>query len=237
MLLATFVAAGIFSAPFAKVAKKFDAQNSGALSAESVRAAVRASSLFAVLGGYKSLVSDLVWIKSYVQWEKRDLAGCIASMELAATINPARKDFWYFGSGIVAFDTPHWFAQNGIFPSEDAEKSIKKRQAKIAINFLDKGLKIFPEDDSMLMQKGKIALIYDDFKLAEECFKLPASRENALFYPRRIYAALLVQNGKFKKALEVYEKLDSETESDSLLKPIFAKQIAEVKALIQKTSN
>lgn len=232
-----FALAGAASLPFLRLVKNYEAQNFGTLSTESLRAAVRNSSLFAVLGGYKSLVSDLIWIKSYVLWEKRDLSGCIASMELAATINPSRMDFWYFGSSIIAFDTPHWFSKSGVFSSPEAEKLIKKRQAKIAISFIDKGIELFPDNDRLLVQKGQIAMVYDDFKLAEKCFKIPASRENALFYPRRIYAALLIKNGKFKDALEVYEKLDSETEDDSMLKPVFARQIAEVKALIEKTSN
>ena len=55
--------------------KNFDASN-----VESLKASVGSGSVFAILGGYRSIVADFVWIKSYVAWERCDVSKCISSI-------------------------------------------------------------------------------------------------------------------------------------------------------------
>ena len=57
-----------------------------------------------------------------------------------------------------------------------------------------------------------------------------------MIYVRRIYAATLARQGKYKESLSIFEKLYDEVESDSPLKPVFKEEISKLKKAIEKTS-
>ena len=44
--------------------------------------------LLGILGGLRTVVADLTWIRSYVLWERRDRAGCEALMRAACALDP-----------------------------------------------------------------------------------------------------------------------------------------------------
>jgi len=204
-----------------------------------IRATLGKGMLFGVLGGYRSLVSDFVWIKSYIEWEKKDISACIASLELSTTIDPYMITFWTQGASIIAFDTPHWIIEK--FPKENrtAElmQALKEKQTKIALKYINRGLKLFPDNTEMLLQKGQIAIGAGYFKIAEQSYAKVAAKPNPQIYVRRIYASLLMKNGKFKEALKVLESILPDLEADSPLMKLIPEQIEKTKSMIKKTQN
>ena len=233
--IAALAIAGACALPAKNAASKASPRN---VDSDTIRAALGNGMLFGVLGGYRSLISDFVWIKGYLDWEKKDLAACIASIQLATEIDPYMISFWTQGASIIAFDTPHWMLQK-LPPAQRTEAALqifKSRQAAAAIKFLDKALALFPNNGEILLQKGQIAISEGDFKLAEECYAPLASLPEPTVYARRIYASLLVKNGKFGKAVEVLESVLRDTEPDSPIKKLIADQIEKTKALLKKTN-
>ena len=194
---------------------------------------------FGVLGGYRSLISDFVWIKSYLEWEKKDIAPCIASIELATAIDPYMITFWTQGASIIAFDTPHWII--GKLPKDKRTPElmaiIKKRQTRIALKFIDRALKIFPDNQELLIQKGQIAIGAGFFDIAEKAYAAVAAQPDPQIYVRRIYSSLLLKNGKFKEALKVLESILPDLDPDSPLQKIIPQQIEKTKELIKKTQS
>ena len=75
---AAFGAAAIAGLP----AKNALAVGGETLSAESLGGA-GGGALWGILGGYRSLVSDFAWIKGYIDWEKKDVAGCMSAIDLS----------------------------------------------------------------------------------------------------------------------------------------------------------
>ena len=152
--IAIIALAGICAIPARNAALKVSPHN---VDSSTIRAALGNGVLFGVLGGYRSLISDFVWIKSYLEWEKKDIAPCIASIELATAIDPYMITFWTQGASIIAFDTPHWII--GKLPKDKRTPElmaiIKKRQTRIALKFIDRALKIFPDNQELLIQKGQ----------------------------------------------------------------------------------
>ncbi len=238
-IIAAFTAIGFCTLPIKRAAESSTVRG---IDETALKAALGKGVLFGVLGGYRSLLSDFVWIKSFLEWEKKDASACVASMELATSIDPYMITFWTQGAAIMAYDIPHWKYQK--LPPKLREPSalaaFKKKGAKMAYAYLDKALKIFPNDRELLTEKGQIAMdCGDDYPLAEECYdKLVATfSSDPPIYVRRTYAHILYRNGKFQKSLGVLEGVYKDADSDSPVRPIVEEQIRNLKKLLEKTQN
>ncbi len=227
-LLAAVLAAAAVSFPFRRGAEKRALSGGVSASAEmaSVRAAVGKGALFAVLGGYRSLVADFLWIKGYVNWEDRDIAKCVSAMELACEIDPSTTVFWTQASSVIAFDIPHWIFERmpRNMKSDAVLDSLKIRQARKATEFIDRAVALYPDNYKLLIQKGQTAIAARLFDVAEDCFGRAAKLDDG-FYARRIYASLLEKNGKFAEARKVLEKLLEEAEPDNPARSLIADQL------------
>ncbi len=228
-----FIGTSIITNPI----KNFLKKNEQIVTSQSLEASIDKGFLFGILGGFRSIISDFVWLKAYLDWENKNITGCISAIELATSIDPYMITFWTQGAAMIAFDTPYWIVQK--IPQErQSEKLLemfKRKQGKIAIGLLDKSLSMFPDNSELLRQKGQIAIAIGDFKLAEKCFEVLSKEDNPTVYARRIYASLLVKNGKMKKAVKVLEAVLKETEADSPIRKILQDQIIKTKDLIKKT--
>lgn len=212
----------------------------GAVSEKTVRALSGTSGLFALLGGYRSVVADFVWIKAYVEWERRLYSECVSSIELASCIDPSMTIFWTQGASIIAFDTPHWImGELGRKPSKSEEESIRRKQANAAIKYLDEGIKIYPDNPDLWLSKGQIYIIaLSDYKNAQHCYAKIAEiyGKECPVYILRIYAAILGKNGYFKQARAVLQEIFDGLEPDSPIKDEISKNIKACDALIEKAS-
>lgn len=231
-MLALFAVLAFATSPMRSfVAKK----NAGAaISANSVRAATANNSLFALLGGYRAMLSDFIWIKAYIEWERRELAACIASLELATSIDPAMTSFWTQGAFIIAFDTPHWIMDKLPQPvSAEAEKRIRTKQAKDALKYLDNATAQFPDNARLWISKGQIYIVaLKDYKGAQTAYAnaLRIYGDESPIYLLRIYAAILARNGEFKAAAETLRRVLDQLEPDSPIKAEIESQIKKAQA-------
>ena len=128
--VAIFIVASFLSYPLKKIALK----NENTITTQSLEVAMNKGFLFGMLGGYRSLISDFVWLKAHLDWEKRNLAGCLSAMELATSIDPYMTTFWTQGAAIIAYDTPHWMLAK--LPkkarTDKLLNTFKRKQAKLA---------------------------------------------------------------------------------------------------------
>lgn len=167
----------------------------------SVKASLGEGVLWGLLGGYRTLVADYIWLKSYLAWEKEDRERCLANIELASKLSPEVTMFWHMGAGIISRDMPHWILDRHENP-ESVQNIVRKNQAKIALDFLDRGLKFMPENRRLLMDKGDIYEdILKDKKEAIACYE-KASEGEAPLYVVRVLARKLSSDGQDQKALE-----------------------------------
>ena len=230
-ILTGFAIIGLFTRPLLDAAKVSDSKSDSVIPQN-----CGAGIAFAMLGGYRTLLADFVWIKGYIDWERQDLSGCVSAIDLATTLDPDSVFYWRFGAGIIAFDTPHWILRKLGTSDPARQAAVKRRQGIQAIKFLDKALTRLPNNTELILQKGQIAISIGDFKLAEECYAKVVSVPDPSVFSRRIYAAVLERNGKFAQAKGILEKILGETEKDSPLVPILKKQIGTLQNLIEKTS-
>lgn len=209
-----------------------------AKSQSQIKATLGRGGLLAVLGGYRTLISDIVWIKSYLEWEKRDTSACMASIELAATLDPSVKTYWVQGALIIAYDVPHWrlesLPKSARTPQELAV--LRRRYGKVALSFLERALDVFPDDFWIILRMGQIAVGMDDFPLAQKYYAQIAEPANAPVFAMRTYAAILEKNGEFSEALGFLERVDSQLDADSPLKKVVPLQIASLKKRLKLSS-
>ena len=230
--IVVFAIASLFAYPI----KNSLIKNESAISSQSIEVAINKGFLFGILGGYRSLISDFVWLKAHLDWEKQNLAGCLSAMELATSIDPYMTTFWTQGASIIAYDTPHWLLAK--LPKEARTESflnsLKRKQGRMAIDFLNKALAMFPNNSELILRKGQIAISIDDMKLAEACFKTLSEEPDPSVFSRRTYANLRARNGKFQESVNVLKSILKETPDDSPIKPILTKQIFQTEKLIKK---
>ncbi|MBE6412997.1 MAG: hypothetical protein E7035_00405 [Verrucomicrobiaceae bacterium] len=197
---------------------------------DSLRASIGSGSVFAILGGYRSIVADFVWIKSYVAWEKCDVSKCISSMELACAISPQVISFWTEGAGIIAYDVPHWLWKRlpKKMRTQERLETFKRRQATQAMIFIDKGLLMYPKNYRLLICKGQIAVSVNRFVEAEKVFKRAVEVDDG-FYARRIYASLLIKNGKIAEGKKQLESILADATPDNPVRKQILYQLESLK--------
>src|SRR4051812_38609326 len=61
-----------------------------------------------VLGGFRALAADLVWLRAYVAWERHDAAATEALIKLTTTLDVRCLRFWISGARIMAYEIPNW---------------------------------------------------------------------------------------------------------------------------------
>lgn len=121
LFAAAFAAAGFLTRPILEEASSPTPKSQ---SQETLKAAIGAGTIFEVLGGYASIAADFAWIKGYIDWTKKDISACTASMELAVALDPQMKQFWRDAAAIIAFDYPYWQLPGGRANAESVEKLI-----------------------------------------------------------------------------------------------------------------
>ena len=197
--------------------------------------------LVGILGGYGALLSDFAWVSAYLSWEKRDSARCLAAIDLAVALDPDMSLFLIQGASMIAYDMPLWKIAElkkagGAAPSEEVAKAVHRRLTFEALRFLDRALKIMPDNEEIIIEKGQIYLNrLDDYARAAECYgKIMQTQKDPPVFVRRIYAGCLEMLGRYSESLKVLEDLIKILEPDEPLYPIVREQISALKKKAEK---
>jgi tetratricopeptide (TPR) repeat protein len=150
-----------------------------------------------LLGGFRNVMADAVWLRRYYFWEKRDLPNTEALIDLATTLDPRALEFWDNGSANIAYDIAAWRFYDERHAPPAVLDSIKREQAERALRFLDRGLVFHPNNPTLLRDK---ALIYqfrlNDLPTAADQYRIAAEAPGAPSFLGRIYVELLRQLGR-----------------------------------------
>lgn len=182
-----------------------------ALRLESLDGAMGQGITLGLLGGFRALVANALWLRGAYAWEKNDLPQTQTMIKLTTTVDPRPLYFWQNGSRIIAYDIPSWRieARGGydVVP-EAVQRQFDGEQAKVGLALLRKGLEFHPDDPLLYVE---IANIYQrrlkDVATGAEYYKKAADQPNAPYYAARIYAELLRNLDRKQEAYDYLRQL------------------------------
>jgi tetratricopeptide (TPR) repeat protein len=144
----------------------------------------------ALLGGMRSMLASGCWLQTNLAWEKRDLAGTVALIDLTVAADERPVYFWLNGARMIANDMPEW-RMTGLAPK--AFRAVaNEQQAQLALKFLEKGLRWHGADAAIYVEMANIQLRRrGDVEAAARFYRLAAEQPHSPYYAARIYGELL----------------------------------------------
>lgn len=175
-----------------------------ALQLDSSLAAGRGVTL-ALLGGFRGLAADAVWLRMYALWETHDLPGTETLVRLVTGLDPRPVYFWLNGARILAYDLTAWrIAAAGGYEAlaEPARDRISREQAALALRHLDVAMKFHPVNPDLWIERANIELTrMNDVAAAAESYRRASELPGAPFYTARLHAEMLRRLGRKAEAL------------------------------------
>jgi len=175
-----------------------------ALNASGVGDALGQGLALGVLGGFRSITADLLWLEANRQWMQQAPAKTVATIRLVTRLDPDTSYFWINGARMIAYDMPHWRIDAIGGRDELSEKRIQEINARFAeqgIDMMREALRFDPGDPRYQLEIGQILLNrLDDVAGAAEWFARAARQPEAPPYAARIYAELLARLGRRREA-------------------------------------
>jgi hypothetical protein len=176
---------------------------------------------FGVLGGFRAVAADLVWLKTYVAWEQRDAPATESLLQLATALDGRSIYFWLNGARMIAYDIPAWQyddAQRLRSIHEVERTRIFESQAQRALLFLQRGMEVHSASSALWIERANIQLnCLRDVTSAAESYRRASQQPDAPYFPARIHAELLRRLGRESEALawltELYPNLPKHVES------------------------
>lgn len=157
--VSALIAAGALFGPLADGASRATQPEGFSFRETSVREAAGEGVLTATLGGLRTLVADVFWLRAYVMWERRDRAACDAYARAACALAPETPYFRKEYATWLGFDFSHWTirrlgGRNMPQPEQDV---LHRRDANAALDWLDGEMKRSPSEPGYPLVAGHIA--------------------------------------------------------------------------------
>lgn len=160
---------------------------------------------FALLGGFRSIVADIAWIRLHTGWAARNLAATETLVLTASLIDPRVVHFWLNGARILAFDFPAWriWADGGFDRVPVArQRMIVREQATKGIAHLTRGLAFHPRSAALWIERASLEFSrLGDPAAAAESYRRAAACDGAPYYAARLHAQMLMRLGRKEEAL------------------------------------
>jgi len=158
----------------------------------------------AVLGEFRALVADLLWLKTYWAWMACDLPVTETMIRVVTTVDERPLCFWLNGARIMAYDMTQWrlraASQKGAVPAALLRR-IRDEQTGAALRLLENARGQHPESAAVCVEIANIHLNCRRDPAAAACwYRRAAALPDAPYYAARIYAELLKRLGRQREA-------------------------------------
>lgn len=164
-----------------------------------------------VLGGFRAVLADFLWIRLNTIWERKDRVKMGAMVQLVTTLDPRPDFFWINGARMTAYDVPNWrIREEGGYDAvpEARQREIDEEQSAQAFELLHTARKFHPDSPKFALEIAQIYLnrLKDDANAAEWFLKA-SKMDGAPHFASRIYAELLRRQGKDEEAYDYLKSL------------------------------
>ena len=238
LLALTLVLIGLLTRPIEGYAWKTVKSGQPEMNLEGIEDALGQGLVIGMLGGFRAIIADFLWIRTNTIWENRDRVKLDTMIRLVTTIDPRVDFFWINGVRMIAYDVPNWRIKDegGHFKlPQSRQQQIDREQAEQAFALLDIALEFHPEKAKYYMEVGQIYMNrLKDNQKAADWFLIASQKPDAPYYVARIYAELLRREGKNTEAYEFLKQLYRELPDKPLAqKPIVLDRIRELEVTLK----
>lgn len=118
------------------------------------------------LGGFRTVIADIAWLRAFHFWEKRDPAPCLKFAELAMTLAPEQYFFLDNTANFVAFDFPVWEIRRRGGPRRvpvAVQREIQKKAMADGLRILDAAGEKFPENAKIFLLAAQVVAFKTEF--------------------------------------------------------------------------
>lgn len=169
-----------------------------------------------LLGGFRAVTADFVWVRTNAVWEEQDLPGTQTLIKLATTVDSRPLLFWINGARMIGYDMPVWridaLGREGASVPSVVQARIYHEQAAAALAVLERARVHHPDEPLLVIEMANIrSRKMGDLAGGAELYRQAADMPGAPYYAARIYAELLKQLGREREAylwlVDVHRKL------------------------------
>lgn len=188
------------------------------LNLREVEGALGQGLIIGLIGGFRTVIADFLFIRANTFWEKRDRPNTEAMLNLVTAIDPRPMFFWLNGARMMAYDMPAWEIRDlggfGEVP-KSVEEKIKAEYAQLGLDFITRAEAFHSDDYRVPLEKAQIYLNrLNDTEAAAIYYKEVSEREGAPYFANRIYAEMLKRSGRPEEAyqylLDLYPTLPTD---------------------------
>jgi tetratricopeptide (TPR) repeat protein len=210
-ILIILVLLGLLMRPIEVSAWKAVKAGQSEMNLEALEGALGQGLVIGVLGGFRAILADFLWIRTNTIWERRDRTKLDSMVRLVTTLDPRPDFFWINGSRMIAYDVPNWrIREEGGYSEvpEERQQVIDLEQSAQAFDLIDKALNFHPENAKLYLEKAQIYLnrLKDDAN-ASKWFLRASEQDDAPYFAARIHAELLRKQGLDVEAYDFLKNL------------------------------
>lgn len=181
------------------------------LNLKDVEGALGQGLVIGLIGGFRTIIADFMFIRANTFWEKRDRPNTETMLNMVVAVDPRPMFFWLNGSRMMAYDMPNWeIRARGGYDAvpESVQDEINAEYAQLGMDFIDKAQKFHPDEHKIPLEKAQIYTNrLEDYANAARYYKEVIAFENAPFFTHRIYAEMLRRSGQADKAYDYLTQL------------------------------
>ena len=233
IVLLVLVVLGMVTRPIEAPAWQVVKARQPEMNLQAIEGALGQGLIVGVLGGFRAVMADFLWIRTNTIWERRDRVKLDAMVRLVTTLDPRPDFFWINGARMIAYDVPNWRIQEeGGYTDvpESRQQALDREQAEQAFVMLERAREFHPEKAKLYLEVGQIYLNrLKDTANAAKWFLLASQQPDAPYFAARIYGELLRRQGKDAEAYDYLKQLHNDLPDDPYAqKPIILDRIREL---------
>jgi len=217
VVVAALAATGWAVRPLADPVREELSQGEPELRLESLSDVLGQGVTVGLLGGFRTLVADFLFLKASLDWENERLPATIASLRLATTIDPRSLFFWVNGASMMAYDMSNWrINEEGGFDQvpKARQREIDRVQAAQGLAFLEEARRFHPHSPVPYREMAMIhwirlkaaaedeAGVRAEILQAAELYRLGSEQPGAPYVYARLSAIFLENAGHLREAYE-----------------------------------
>jgi len=229
---------GLLLRPIESPAWKLVKAGQPEMNLEDIEGALGQGLVVGVLGGFRTIMADFLWIRVYTIWERRERASMNAMIRLVTILDPRPDFFWINSARMIAYDVPNWrISQEGGYREvpQSRQAVIDLEQAQQAFTLLERAREFHPKNPKIALEVAQIYLNrLKDVEHAAEWFLKASEMPGAPYYAARIYAELLRRLDRNAEAYDFLKQLfTSLPDTPMAQKGVILERIRELEATLQ----